>query len=489
MSASKTFLYFCLFFIGGIFLSSLFLFSVILLLGLAILGLILISALFNYKKLVIVGFCILFLVLGILRQQQNEIQITKSKLQIYNDKETSITLVGIVSDEPVIKEKSTQFVVDVNQGKVLITTSQYPEYQYGDKLKITGEIATPSADINGFSYQNYLKKDGIYFVMVWPKAELLGHNFGNPLMKTLFSIKNRFKQATSQFIPSPQQGFLEALIFGNDSNLSATWKEKLNLTGTRHIAAVSGMNITIVSSLLLSFLLSLGFWRQQAFYLAVFLLLCYILMIGAPASAIRAGVMGILFLTAQHFGRASSAQRVVIFAATFMLALNPLLLRLDIGFQLSFLAILGIIYLQPIFSNLLKKIPDFKIFPLKSTLITTLSAQVFTLPILIYNFGYFSLLSPLTNLLIVPILAPLTILIFIFGAAAMTIPLLGFIVSLPVWLFLTYLTSVINLFSKLSFGFLTISHIGWPWLAAFYLILVLAISWFNQKQKLKILRI
>lgn len=503
MSASKTFLYFCLFFIGGIFLSSIFSFSVILLLGLTILGLILISAFFKYKKLVIAGFCFLFLVLGIWRYQTAEIQSSKVKMQNYDG--GKITLIGVVIDEPTVGEKSQKLTVKIEEEKILITAGRYPEYRYGDKLQITGKLESPPVDINGvkedksssspfavareFNYQDYLKKDGIYSVMVFPQIELLGHNFGNPLMKTLFSVKDKFKQSTSQFIPLPQQGFLEALIFGDENNLSASWKEKLNLTGTRHIAAVSGMNITIISALLLSFLLSLGLWRQQAFYLAVFLLVLYILMIGAPASGVRAGVMGILFLTAQHFGRASSAYRLVIFAAVFMLALNPLLLRLDIGFQLSFLAILGIVHLQPLLVNLLKKVPDLKFFPLKSTLATTLSAQIFTFPILIYNFGYFSFLSSLTNFLIVPILGPLTILIFIFGVAAMTIPPLGYIISLPVWLSLTYLTSVINFFSKLSFGFLAISRINWPWLAVFYLILFLAINWFGQKQKLKIIRI
>jgi len=480
-------------------------------LGLLIFGLILISVLLKYKKIAIAGFCILFLTLGIWRHQEAETQISKSKLQIYNDKNELITLIGVVSDEPDIWDKSVKLKVTPKEffqnstgqesekleidgepinasGNILITTRRYPEYQYGDKLKITGKLEAPVADINGFNYQDYLKKDGIYSVMSWPEIELLGKGFGNPVMNILFSFKNKFKETAQNFISPPQEGFLEALIFGDENNISQEWKNKLNFTGTRHIAAVSGMNITIISALLLSFLLSLGFWRNQAFYFSVILLVLYILMIGAPASAVRAGIMGGLFMAAQHLGRMSAASRAVVFASTIMLFFSPLLLKLDVGFQLSFLAIIGMIYLQPIFSEFLKKIPNFKYFPLRTTLSATLSAQVFTLPILIYNFGYIPLISPITNILIVPFLAPITILIFIFGFGGIIFYSLGFILSLPTWLVLTYLTKVIDIFSQFPFASLKIENVSWVFLVIAYLILGIIIWRLQESQKLKFLK-
>jgi len=431
MTVSKILLYFCLFFIGGIFISSILNISQLITLGFLILGLILISVFWKYKKLKVIGFCILFLILGILRHETLELRIIKSELKQFNDSEEKITLIGIVSDEPDLKEKSQRLTVKAEslnetkteEGKVLIALYRYPEYKYGDKIKAIGELKTPSDDINGFNYRDYLQKDGIYSVMDFPKIEIIGQNFGSPIMKTLFSFKNKFKETAQKFISPPQEGFLEALVFGDEENLSKEWKDKLNLTGTRHITAVSGMNITIISVLLLNFLLALGLWRSQAFYFSIILLILYILMIGAPASGVRAGIMAGVFLTAQHFGRMSAASRAVVFTLTLMLFLNPLLLKLDVGFQLSFLAILGMIYLQPIFSDFFKKIPNFKFFPLKTTLSATLSAQVFTLPILIYNFGYISIISPIANILIVPFLAPITILIFIFRNDIRTIGL------------------------------------------------------------------
>ncbi len=500
-------------------MSSIFAISQLLMLGLLILGLILISVppSLNLRKragFVVVGFCILFLVLGIWRHQIAETQISKSKLQMYNDKKETVVLLGIVMAEPDIGEKSQKLTVEIKQlhyaagsrnnkgapnyaagsrnveEKVLVTAKRYPEYQYGDKLKITGKLETPPV-FEGFNYQQYLQKEGIYSVISWPEIELLEReNYGSPISviyaKTL-KFKNKFQEVSRSFISPPQEGILEALIFGDESEVPKELKDKLNLTGTRHIAAVSGMNITIISSLILSFLLSLGLWRQQAFYISIFLLSLYILMIGAPSSALRAGIMGGFLMAAQYFGRLSAASRAVTLAAASMLLINPLLLKLDVGFQLSFLAILGIIYLQPTFSDWLKILPNPKFFPLKTTLATTLAAQIFTLPILIYNFGYIPVISPITNILIVPFLAPITILVFIFGLSGMVFEPLGFVLSLPAWLSMVYIVEIINWFSKLSWASLSFQNINWIWPAISYLILGLATWRLQEKQKLKLL--
>lgn len=271
----------------------------------------------------------------------------------------------------------------------------------------------------------------------------------------------------------PQSGLLEALFFGDEGNISQEWKDKFSITGTSHITAVSGMNITIISALILNFLLAIGFWRGQAFYISVVLIVLYILMIGAPASAIRAGIMGILFMAAQNFGRAGAASRAVAFASTLMLFQNPLLLRADLGFQLSFMAVLGLIYLQPVLSQIFKKIPDF--FQLRYSLSATIAAQIFTLPILISSFGRLSLASPFANILIVPTLSFITILGFIFSFSGMIFYPLGLVLSWPVWLLLTYVLGVINFFSKISFATIKLENVGWIWAAIFYAILAISV--------------
>lgn len=207
MTKSKIFLYLCLSFIGGIFLSSLINFSQLPMLGVLvpylliyaglIFGIILISILWKYKTPVVIGFCLIFLAIGIWRYQIIESRIKKSELKTLNDKENQITLVGIVSEEPDIKGSTIGLTISAEKlitggpdkkisGKILATTDRYPEYKYGDVLKITGKLKAPSEDINGFNYANYLSKDGVYSTIEWPKIELAAENQGNILYKTLF---------------------------------------------------------------------------------------------------------------------------------------------------------------------------------------------------------------------------------------------------------------------------------------------------------------
>jgi len=492
MTNSRAFLIFCLSLILGLSLSSIVFFSQLTMLGFLIIGIFLISVFWMRKAVVIIGFSILFFVLGIWRFQTADLNFQNNGLKEYMGREEKIVILGVIDEEPKIGQKSIGITLKAERltysnkditisGRVLINISRYPEYRYGDKIKAKGLLEIPSENIDGFNYKNYLKKEGIYSIMNWPETELIGEGFGNPFVKILFSFKNKFEEGSRRFISLPQEGILEALVFGDETNISKDLKEKLNLSGTRHITAVSGMNITIIASLILSFVLSMGLWRKQAFYITLFLLILYILMVGASASAVRAGIMAFLFLLAQHLGRAASAGRAIVFSASLMLFQNPFLFFSDVGFQLSFLAILGIVYLQPIFSNWLLKIPDFRFFPLKSTLIATLSAQVFTMPILIYNFGYISLTSPFTNILIVPFLAPVTILAFLFGLSSFLFLPLALVLFWPVWLFLTYIVDVVDYFSKIPFASVSFENISSAWLIILYLLIGIAAWKLNKR--------
>lgn len=427
------------------------------------------------------GFCIIFLFLGVWRYQAVENEIEKSKLA---NVKSEVTLTGTISREPVSGMETSRFVLKTEDGKVLITTDSYPRYHYGNVLQVMGKLDMPEEEINGFNYKDYLKKDGIVAQMSWPKIKLLGSRI-NPILSVLFSAKDKMKESINQTLPSPQSGLMEALLFGDEVNIPDSLKERFNAVGIRHITAVSGMNITIISALILNFLLSLGMGRRPAFYFSIALIIFYVLMIGAPSSALRAGIMGCLFLVAQHFGRTAAAPRLIIFSAAFMLLANPLLLKLDVGFQLSFLAIIGLIYLQPIFAGLFRKIPNF--FQLNSSLSATLSAQVFTLPVLISNFGRLSLIGPMANVLIVPLIPFVTVLGFVASILGMIFLPLGYSFSLPLWLFLTYILRLTDYFSGLSFASLVFKGVPWFLPAVSYAVLSYLIWKRQNKEKLKFL--
>ncbi len=492
MTKSKALLCICLSFIGGIFFDSFI--SIFQLPLLLISGFFLIIPFRKNKEFIIIALCVLSFIFAAWLHQKAVFTAENNLLKEYIGKK-DISIIGIVDNLPITREKTRKLKIRVLQiGKkefstkkerVLVTYWKYPEYEYGDRLKITGELKEPKV-FNDFNYKEYLAKDKIYAVMDIPKIELLSKNSGNQFLKTLFFLKNTLKKSINKILPMPQAGLLEALIFGDEENISKEWKEKFNLTGTRHIAAVSGMNITIISVLILNFFLFLGFWRNQAFYLSVIFILLYVLIIGAPASGVRAGIMGILLLTAQYFGRISNGFRAVIFSAVLMLWFNPLLLKSDIGFQLSFLAVLGLVYLQPIFLNLFKKLP--KTLEIRYSLSSTLAAQFFTLPVLIYNFGQIPLVGPFVNLFIIPFLSLITILGFILALLGVFFLPIGKLMSFLVYPILTYILKIIDFSSKLSFIAWRFENISFIWVFILYIFLGLVTYWLQEKQRLRFLQ-
>jgi len=487
MTHSLILFFFSLSFILGIFFASFFSlspFSLILFFNLAIF---LILFFWEKRRVVLFGFCLIFLLLGFLRMETFSDGIKNNELLQLNDSAETINLEGRVAKEAIekIKVEMIVFQPDNYKGKILIVKSLYPHYEYGDRIKVTGKLKTPE-NTSGFDYRQYLLKDGIYSIMEWPKITLVKKNDGSILFSAIIGFKKKFEEATRQFISPPEEGLLEALLFGDESEISNEWENKFNITGTRHITAVSGMNVTIISFLVFAFLLNVGLWRQQAFFLSLFFIFLYVLMVGAPSSAVRAGIMAVIVLIGQYFGRLSSGVRALVFVAVLMLFFNPLLLKTDLGFQLSFLAMLGIILYVSFFIRWLKIIPETNFFPLRTTIATVLAAQFFTFPLLIYNFGYISSVTVLTNILIIPLIAPLTIFIFLFGVIAMLSYSLGYVFSFFVWPFLSYIIFVIDFFSRLSFNVLNFQQFSSTMAISFlfitYFILGI-ITWFVIKKQ------
>ena len=489
MANSKVFFYFCISFVLGIFLNSFFSINQVVSLGFLIVALMFISIFWTRWKMVIIGFCILFFVLGVSYHQKAEMQIINSELQDYNDAKQEIILTGIVSQEVDVRDNNIKLTINqINslknpakfiKGKVLIIVDRYPEYQYGDKLEIKGKLQTPQV-FDEFNYQDYLKKDGIYSVIYYPEIKLIEKDQANIVFSSVLNFKNKLRKVIYQNLSPPQSSILAAIILGDKRQISQEWKEKLNYSGVRHLTAISGMHIVILTVILMKFLINLGFWQKQAFYLTIILIFSFIVITGCQSSAIRAGVMAGFLLLAQYLGRFNISIRAIVFAAVLMLAFNPLILKLDIGFQLSFLATLSIIYFLPVFQFFLRRMPDF--FQLKNILCLTLAAQVFVLPILIYNFGYFSIIALITNLLIVPLLPFIMILGFIFILIGIVSSFLAWLLSFPLWLVLSYLTKIVDLFAGFSFSAVFL-NVSWFYFLFYYLILIVFLWRFNQKNK------
>ena len=482
MSPSRQVLYFSLFFIGGIFLSSFFNIPLHFPLVLLIWAIFFISVFWNFRKIAIFGFCLLFLSIGIFRHQLFLRKLESSPLKSLYQKE--VVLMGTVCQEPEEDEKKMKLVLKVEKienqktekaGRVLIFTDPYSQYQYGDRLKIKGILKEPPV-FEEFNYKDYLQKERILALFYSPQIELIERNQENKFLAKILKFKKKLKETIDNFLPFPESSILEAMLLGNKKNLPTTLKEKLNLAGLRHITAVSGLHITILTAILMNLFLFLGFWRTHSFWLSLLFIFLFVAMTGFQVSAIRAALMGFVYLLGQFVGRKSNASRILWLVAALMLIQNPLLLKSDIGFQLSFLATFGIINLAPHFNQFFKKPlkeKDKLLFLEKPLEIffMGLAAQIFTLPILIYNFGYLSLVAPLTNVLVVPFLYWVMLFGFIFLLGASLFPFLASFLALPAYLLLAYILTVTDFFTNLSFSSKMI-EMSWIWMVFIYLLLI-----------------
>ena len=499
MTKSKIFLILSLSFIGGIFLASLYQKIIADYYFLLVTALLLIPLVVFYpvrdnsngisngvcknKKFYILAFAGLFFIFGF--------WLTGAKLNKINDVSLNGNIFSgraLIVKEPENNGKFQKIIAKIPLGseasksqKILLNTGLYPEYKYGDEINLSCTLETPKNYEDGFDYRMYLAKDRIYYVCSGPKIEILSRDKGSRFYSEIIKIKNKFASAIDEVIPLPEAGLLSGLLLGGDNKLPKNIQENFSKTGMTHIVAVSGYNVTIIAEYLMLALIFLGFWRQQAFWAAIGGIFLFILMIGFPSSAVRAGVMGGLLLWAMKNGRLANSQNAIIFSAAVMLIINPLLLRWDIGFQLSFLATLGIIYLYPFLEqHLIKKN---KAFGVMEILGLTISAQIFVLPVILMNFGKLSLISPLANILVLPII-PLTMLIgFTSVILKMLIPSLAAVFSWLVFLPLKYEVEIINFLAGLPGSSVEIKNFTWYWAIVWYILLIRIIFALRKKAK------
>ena len=438
----------------------------------------------------------IFFIFGFLRADFFKMKILNNELQNFNEQE--VVLEGIIVKEPEITEKNQKLIIRVVNGqsfdtflfsgreRVLIYVPLYPEYEYNDKLRIAGTLEEPPT-LDDFDYKQYLSRKKIYSIIFLPKIEILPAESKIGLIswayEKILKGKSKLGAGIEQNFPSSQSSLLKAMILGDKAGLTDEFKDTLNKAGIRHLTAISGMHITILINLLMLVFLGLGLWRKQALWLTMAFILLFVVMTGLQASTIRASIMGLVFLLGQNFGRTGNSLRAVVFVAGLMLAFNPFLL-FETGFQLSFLAVLGINYLFPIFSNWLRKLPNF--FQLKNILAMSLSAQIFTLPILIYSFGRISLVAPFTNILVLPFLPFIIVLGFLSAFFGIFSHFMALIFVFPCWLFLGYLLKISNIFSSFAFSSIHL-NISWLWLVIFYLILGVLIWHWKREHRFKIL--
>ncbi len=434
----------------------------------------------------------LFLFLGIWRYSVGLPKNTPDKIWHYNGQ--VVTVIGTVSNEPDVRRKNVKYTVETQDfaslqhgyrdntvetrsnaslrvnGKILITANLYPRYSYGDELKISCELKKPEP-FNGFSYDRYLARYDVYSICYYPKIELLNSGKGNWLYENIFKIKNKFRGIIDYGLSEPESSLARAIILGDKKGIPDDLRDKFSKTGISHIMAISGMHISILAGLFMIILLGAGLWRKHAFYFSAVFLFIYIMLIGLPASAMRAGLMGFLVLWALNLGRLNKLVNSLVLAAAILLFINPKLLRGDIGFQLSFLAVLGISLVYPALKKRLPELPrQLGSFGeiIRDMFIITIAAQIFTLPIIALNFSQISVIAPVTNLLVIWILPFLMMAVLAALFLSSIFPGISFLFFLPSKLLLKYIIITVEFLDKIPYAYLKIDYLWWGWIILYY---------------------
>lgn len=405
---------------------------------LLIAGIIILALFYRNKKAVVAAFCVLIFAFGIWRTENR-----LGDLNNLNLDGKSFSGKAMVAKEPEQKDGYQSVIVQLeNRTKALINANQFEKIKYGDELNLQCVLKIPENKDDSFDYRMYLAKDRIFYLCQNTKMEMIGENKGNKIYTFVLNLKNRMSENINKVIPYPYSTLGNGLIFGGSSELPEALKNNFSRTGMTHIIAVSGYNVTIIAEYLILFGIWIGLWRKQAFWFALIGIIIFVAMTGFPSSAVRAGVMGGLLLWAMKNGRLANSWNAIIFAAAIMLLLNPMLLRYDIGFQLSFLATIGIIALAPFWEkSLIKK---HKALGFTEIFFLSLSAQIFVVPILMYNFHTLSLISLAANLLVLPLIPLSMLLVFLTAVSGFIFPPLSLLFAWLTYLPLRYEIEIIN---------------------------------------------
>ena len=425
--------------------------------------------------------CVMLLFLGMWRYQSVQPEEISDWIQSLNDG-PEVTLVGqIVADPERVGENRRLEVGGLRldaggseleegplKGKILVRTHRYPEYSYGDEIKIEGGLETPP-EFEDFSYRDYLATRGIYSLVNRPEITLLSSCNGSRTYALLLNLRHRLEEKISQILPEPESSLIAGVVLGIKRNLPRDFYEALQKSGTLHVIVVSGTNITYVIIVLVavSGLLS----RPARLAFTVFGILAYALMVGGGAAVWRATLMGLATLLAIIFGRRRLAQEALFLSAAVLLLANPRGLW-QVGFQLSFAATAGIIFLQDLIEPKLQALP----YLVRKGLVTTLAAQITVLPIITHNFQTISLVSPLANLLTFSLVPAITIIGAVIAFASLIWLPLGQIIAPLVYIPAKLFVTAVVLSAKIPLAQIKIAQIPTFVWVVYYLVLIMFVA-------------
>src|SRR5215216_2393960 len=490
-------MWFSLAFLGGIVLASLVALSIWVWISLTVFAIVLLffsqvlaprlPASFPLHPFAFVLLCALCL--GAARYQISVPRFNAFHIAFYNDRDYDLVITGTLVEPPDYRDNYTNLRLKVSgvdtgdrelpvSGLLLARVSNNQVFHYGDILRLRGKLKTPPEN-EDFSYRDYLAAQHIHSYMPTAEVTVLPGRGGNLFSRALYALKEKTLSNIYRLFPDPESSLMAGILLGVDTGLTNDLQQAFKDTGTAHIIAISGFNISIIAGLFVTFFSKFLGPRRGAL-LAVIGIAFYTILVGADATVVRAALMGSLALFAKQVGRRQFALNTLLAVALLMCLWNPLYIW-DVGFQLSFFATLGLILYAEPFSQSANRIIT-KYFPASTAerfaelfsefVLLTLAAQLTTIPIMAYHFQRISLVSFIAN----PFILPAQPAVMILGGLAVLLSLvwfpLGQIAAWMAWPFVLYTIRMVELFDRVPHGTLFLGELSIWFVILFYAVLL-----------------
>lgn len=374
-------------------------------------------------------------------------------------------------------------------------------FQYGDFIRFHSALKKIQSFQNpgGFDYDRYMSLQGIYatgFVANSSQIVLLRKNAASGWRLKLESFRSYLKQIIYKNAPSPQREIIEAMTIGNQNDIPTEVRENFNKTGTAHILSISGLHIGIVATTAFFFiflLLKFSEYLMLRFNIiklasagAFIIILIYTLIAGMGITVIRASLMALIFLSALLLGKQKDIYNILALTGLVILVVSPEAL-FDISFQLSFMAVLAIIYLVPRFSD--TSFPFIAFWPIAAqkiakqlylSIIVCVAATIGTMPLIVFYFNRISAITIIANLIIVPLLGTIALALsmpFILGAF-ISPEIAGFFIKLSSF-FVQISVDIINKMAALSWSSFTFTKPNIAEIIIFYFFIFILVQFFD----------
>jgi len=356
--------------------------------------------------------------------------------------------------------------------------------KYGDKIEFYLEYEKPSTARNymGFDYSNYLKTKKIFGTVNLKEedVEIISHDNSNIILRKIYELRNLMKTKIEKLLPKETSGLCLGMLIGETSGIEENMQENFRDSNLSHILAVSGANVSYIIVSITYIFNKMCLRKRLSKIISIILLILFMLLTGCTSSVNRACIMSILMLIAELLYRKSDVYNNLAISALILLIINPSSL-LDIGFQLSYMGTIGIVFLHDKIENFIKINNKIVKYFFEMIVVTT-CANLAIIPIMMFHFNTISLTFYFSNIIVGPILGIVVIIGFIMFFISLIFTPISSLIAIVLNLMLKFIIKIAEITANMPFSKIAIITPSFFFIIVWYLIII-SISY---KQKVKI---